>query len=121
MILAGVEEAGRGPVIGPLVLAIAAIDSENEGELEKIGVKDSKELTPREREDLFDKIKDLCQTKIIIVWPDEVDKALASKDSNLNWLQYGLPLCSIMVCTWHMTSRKQSASIFRRVREEVAA
>lgn len=45
----------------------------------------------------------------------------AQSDSSLNWVQYGLPLAVILICGWYMQNRKQSAGIFRRVREEAAA
>lgn len=45
----------------------------------------------------------------------------AQSDSSLNWVQYGLPLAVILISGWYMQNRKQSAGIFRRVREEAAA
>ena len=50
MIVAGIEEAGRGPVIGPLVMAIASIHHKDEFKLKALGVKDSKMLTPLQRD-----------------------------------------------------------------------
>ncbi len=87
MIIAGIDEAGRGPVIGPLVIAIACIDEKDEFKLKTLGVKDSKLLSPLQRERLFDEIKDLCEYEIIIVSPEEVDEAVNSKETNLNWLE----------------------------------
>ena len=55
-IIAGVDEAGRGPVIGPLVICAFAIEQEKEKELKKIGVKDSKLLSESQREGLFKKL-----------------------------------------------------------------
>ena len=50
--IAGVDEAGRGPVIGPLVIAgIVIIESQEEALIEW-GIRDSKRLTPRRRETL---------------------------------------------------------------------
>ena len=57
-LLAGVDEAGRGPLAGPVVAAAVILD-----DLQPIkGLKDSKLLTPRRRELLFDEIraKALC-------------------------------------------------------------
>jgi len=50
MLIAGVDEAGRGPALGPMVLSVATIDKKDEEKLKKIGVKDSKLLSPAERE-----------------------------------------------------------------------
>ncbi|KUK00235.1 MAG: Ribonuclease HII, partial [Thermococcales archaeon 44_46] len=54
MKLGGIDEAGRGPVIGPLVIAAVVVDESRIGELESLGVKDSKKLTPKKREELFE-------------------------------------------------------------------
>ena len=53
VIVCGVEEAGRGPVIGPLVMCAVKLDEEKEKKLVSVGVKDSKLLTPKQREALF--------------------------------------------------------------------
>ena len=49
----GVDEAGRGPVIGPMVISIVCGDADD---FRRIGARDSKALTPQARERLFDKI-----------------------------------------------------------------
>jgi len=57
-LVAGVDEAGRGPLAGPVVAAAVILD-----ELKPIrGLKDSKVLTALKRERLFDEIhaKALC-------------------------------------------------------------
>lgn len=87
MIVGGVEEAGRGPVIGPMVMAIACIDEKDEFKLKALGVKDSKMLTPEQREKLYIAIKDLCKYEIIKIPPEEIDAAVTSKETNLNWLE----------------------------------
>ncbi len=87
MITAGIDEAGRGPVLGPLVMAVCSIDERNTHKLVELGVKDSKLLMKAVREDLFEKIKELCEWEIIIVPPTEVDEAVNSKKDNLNLLE----------------------------------
>jgi ribonuclease HII len=87
MIIAGVEEAGRGPVIGPLVMAIAAANEETIEKLKELGVKDSKMLSPKQREFLYTKIKELCEVKVLILSPEKVDASLIDPTMNLNWLE----------------------------------
>jgi ribonuclease HII len=56
MIICGVDDAGRGSVLGPLVIAGISIDRTKIKYLSKIGVKDSKQLSPKTRETLYKKI-----------------------------------------------------------------
>lgn len=87
-IIAGIEEAGRGPVIGPMVMAIVIIDSEKEQYLREIGVRDSKQLSPKRRESLFEQLTEVLQAyKYVIIPPQEIDAAVESKTTNLNWLE----------------------------------
>ncbi|MFX0107639.1 MAG: ribonuclease HII [Candidatus Hodarchaeota archaeon] len=58
--IAGVDEAGRGPMIGPLVVSGVLIDSESLSELENLGVRDSKLLTPKKRRELAEDITRIC-------------------------------------------------------------
>ncbi|MCD4768298.1 MAG: ribonuclease HII, partial [Methanosarcinales archaeon] len=46
MLVAGVDEAGKGPVIGPMIVAGVVIEENRLPELKKLGVKDSKVLSP---------------------------------------------------------------------------
>lgn len=55
----GIDEAGRGAVIGPLVICGLAIDDSKEPELKKLGVKDSKELKPKKREQMAKQIDEM--------------------------------------------------------------
>jgi ribonuclease HII len=60
--LFGVDEAGRGPMAGPLVAATVCLPLDDlPNLLEKLkGVKDSKQMTPRQREPAADKIKEVA-------------------------------------------------------------
>ncbi|MEW6222970.1 MAG: ribonuclease HII, partial [Candidatus Hadarchaeota archaeon] len=49
-VIAGVDEAGRGPVLGPLVLCGVKVEESVLESLKAAGVKDSKLLSPRRRE-----------------------------------------------------------------------
>jgi len=79
MWVAGVDEAGRGCVIGPLVVAGVMLKAENLPLLSELGVKDSKLLTPKKREALYPEIIRLSEKhQTIKVLPHEIDKAVES-------------------------------------------
>jgi ribonuclease HII len=79
MLVAGVDEAGRGCVIGPLVVAGIAVQAEVLPLLVELGVKDSKLLTPKKREALYPEILKLAaKHHIIKVLPVEIDKVVRS-------------------------------------------
>jgi ribonuclease HII len=78
MLVAGVDEAGRGCVIGPLVVAGVALQRDDLPRLAELGVKDSKLLTPKKREELYPEILRLTQSHTIKVPPNEIDKAVFS-------------------------------------------
>jgi len=56
MIICGVDDAGRGSVLGPLVIAGVSVQRTKIKHLSEIGVKDSKQLSPNAREMLYKKI-----------------------------------------------------------------
>src|SRR5919197_6125244 len=58
----GVDEAGRGSIIGPLVVAGISFKKASIYELRKIGVKDSKALTPKSRASLFAQLKEMASS-----------------------------------------------------------
>lgn len=58
MRLAGIDEAGRGAVIGPLVVAGVFMEEEEDRILVEIGVKDSKLLSPQKREEIFHELEE---------------------------------------------------------------
>ena len=59
MILLGVDEAGRGPLAGPVVAAAVALSPSQKSELAAMGLRDSKKLSPLKRERLFVKMLEL--------------------------------------------------------------
>ncbi len=74
MLELGIDDAGRGPVIGPMVLAGCLIDEKTGNEFKKLGVRDSKQLTQKRREFLEKIIKEKSETfEIIVIHPDEID------------------------------------------------
>jgi len=70
--ICGVDEAGRGPVIGPLV--IAGINILDESRLHTLGVKDSKKLTPQRREILAREITKVSDAiEIVVITASDID------------------------------------------------
>jgi len=70
--ISGVDEAGRGPVIGPLV--IAGVTFENDSELIKNKIRDSKRIAPKRREELARWIQQSClKYEIITISADDID------------------------------------------------
>ena len=56
-LIAGIDEAGRGPVIGPLVICIASCRRDDEKKLKKLASKDSKQLTAQKRVEIYEELK----------------------------------------------------------------
>jgi ribonuclease HII len=52
-VIAGIDEAGRGPLVGDMFIALVAIEKQNLQILENLGIKDSKKLSKNRREQLF--------------------------------------------------------------------
>ncbi len=78
MLISGIDDAGRGPVLGPMVLAGVLIDEKDEHKLKDIGARDSKTLTPKRREELAKKIKKIVKSyHIVIIHASEIDHKLA--------------------------------------------
>ena len=79
----GVDEAGRGPVIGPMVICGVLARAEAVKNLVELGVRDSKELTPHRRVELKAKIVEVAEaTHLIDVSPREIDGAVRYKRLN---------------------------------------
>jgi ribonuclease HII len=83
----GIDDAGRGPVIGPMILAGVLIDPKYEKELALLGVKDSKQLTQKRRVFLAEKIKEVAEDfEVVITKATEIDST-SEKGINLNDLE----------------------------------
>jgi ribonuclease HII len=80
VLVAGVDEAGRGCVIGPLVIAGFLIKEENLPVLVQLGVKDSKLLSPKKREALSKEIMRVAEKHYVVkLAPMEIDRVVESK------------------------------------------
>jgi len=77
MRVAGIDDAGRGSVIGPLVIAGILIEEQDLPRLREIGVKDSKLLSPDRRAQLEQEIRILAlQLHIVKLAPAEIDQVV---------------------------------------------
>ena len=83
MDILGIDEAGRGSVLGPMVIAGVIIPEKMEKVLERMGVKDSKRLTPNRRTILSRKLKKMFEYEIVVISALEIDKMRAD-GINLN-------------------------------------
>jgi len=71
--ICGVDEAGRGPLAGPVVVGAVVMPLENDKIIE--GIDDSKKLTEQKREELYDKIVKTCLAfKVSIISEKVIDK-----------------------------------------------
>lgn len=69
-------------------MIVGALISEHDiNKLKNLGVKDSKLLSPLQRENIFKELKKVVKYKVIKIIPKEIDNAVESGESNLNWLE----------------------------------
>jgi ribonuclease HII len=90
MLVAGVDDAGRGAVIGPLVIAGVLVKEEDLPKLKELGVKDSKLLSPHRREILAVEIRRIAvKFNVVKLSPREIDVVVNSgrKLHKLNYLE----------------------------------
>lgn len=79
-LIAGVDEAGRGCIIGPLAVAGVMMKENELHLLNELGVKDSKLLTPNKRENLHKDIIRLAEKYMVVkVTPFEIDRVVESE------------------------------------------
>lgn len=87
--LVGIDEAGRGPVLGPLVIGICVVPEDAEPLLVSMGVKDSKDLSPKNRSQLESWFWEQSEREgwfgtTVIIQAERIDRAL--QQQGLNWL-----------------------------------
>ena len=86
MKICGIDDAGRGSMIGPLVIAGISIKKRNLKNLKSIGVRDSKKLTPITREILYKKIIKIVDDYYVVrITPKTIDRSVFRH--NLNHLE----------------------------------
>jgi ribonuclease HII len=84
--ICGIDEAGKGPVIGPLV--VAGLTLENDSKIIEYKVKDSKKITPKNRKILSKKIIEICSDYEVLVIPakdiDDMRKVMTLNEIEVN-------------------------------------
>lgn len=96
--VAGVDEAGRGPLAGPVVAAAVILGSQHPE-----GLDDSKKLSPKKRAILDQKIRDTCLWGIGVVDAEEIDK--------LNILKATMKAMTIALLELLKVSKKEPSAI----------
>ncbi|MEE2605805.1 MAG: ribonuclease HII [Thermoproteota archaeon] len=83
MQICGVDEAGRGSMVGPLVVAGITISKPKISQLKKLGVRDSKKLSPAARERLYKKIIETVDDYYVVrIPPRIIDKSVSNHSLN---------------------------------------
>ncbi len=81
-LIIGIDDAGRGPVLGPMILAGVMVDNNDGKILREMGAKDSKMLPPTKRRKIRDNIVSQFQYYSELTTPAEIDES-----TNLNYLE----------------------------------
>ena len=83
MLVCGVDDAGRGSVLGPLVIAGIVIKQTKINQLKKQGIRDSKKLTPLARERLYKIIINIVDNYYVArISPKIIDKSVFNHSLN---------------------------------------
>jgi len=81
--ICGIDDAGRGSMLGPLVIAGISMDKKNLRKLSSLGVKDSKKLSPKLRESLYKKIIEIVDDYYVTkISPRSIDASVRKHQLN---------------------------------------
>jgi ribonuclease HII len=83
VVICGVDESGRGPVMGPMVVAAVMVEADRD--LRELKVKDSKLLTRQKREELEPRIREVATVEVEVISAGEIDAFM--RTSTLNQLE----------------------------------
>ena len=89
-LLGGIDEAGRGCLLGPLVVAGVSVTAGVARKFREMGVRDSKKLSPSKREALYPEILRIAQNVHWVgISPDEIDEVVVNgkRLRKLNYLE----------------------------------
>ncbi len=79
----GIDEAGRGSVLGPLVVGGFLVGEEDLPRLAGLGAKDSKLLRPRVRREVYRRLATVGRRFSTAAAPEEIDRAVRHHELNL--------------------------------------
>ncbi len=83
MLICGVDDAGRGSLLGPLVIAGVSLKRSKIRKLSSMGIKDSKKLTPAARERLYKKIIEFADDYYVArIHPKTIDRSVRKHQLN---------------------------------------
>jgi len=89
VLVCGVDEAGRGSLLGPLVIAGVSVKRSKIKKLSRMGIRDSKKLTPLAREKLYRKIIEFVDGYYIAkIYPRTIDRSVKKHKLNLLEAKY---------------------------------
>ena len=71
--MCGADEAGRGPLAGPVVAAAVILDPSSHARLQELGLDDSKTLSAPRREHLLNTLRDVAKIGVGIAEPHEIE------------------------------------------------
>ena len=78
----GSDEVGTGSYFGPLTVACAFVPKDKIKTLQLLGVKDSKNLTDAQIQEIVPKIKELVPYKLLTLWPEKYNEVQQTKNLN---------------------------------------
>ena len=82
--ICGVDEAGRGSLIGPIIVAGISVSKKSLSEMVEIGIKDSKLLTPNKRQIIFGDVIGLAESICICrIGIEDIDFHVSKNHLNL--------------------------------------
>jgi ribonuclease HII len=80
-VICGVDEAGKGSVLGPMVVVAVGVQSDTV--FSNLNVKDSKLLSAEQRERLFNQICPLCKLATVVISAEHIDSRSSNVTMNL--------------------------------------
>lgn len=118
----GIDEAGRGPVFGPMVMSIVCGDRQS---FSRMRVRDSKVLSPSRREQLFEMISEQAEFyRYVIITPSELNKLMNTMTLNEIELLHAADLLSgaryvTYVDCFDVKPQRSQSELIRRTGKDV--